>query len=539
MTDLATPSTADENIGDKVVVDPAETDAVVDELALSEAVIDDALVTEAAVDETLVTETVAAETLVDAAVADEASTADGAGTPPLVWGPPAEPAPRRSWRKALWIGIPVAVVVGAAWYFGTTLIAPGMVVGNVAVGGMTVDAAAAKIDAAVAGTTLTLSADGEEGRVSGADLGAAVDAKALAQRALQSHPLWNVTNWYPESGSSLRPTIDSELASAALRSALPGVYVAPVNAALAYDPTTLTFVATDGADGVAVARTEVRGALVAALNDAAPVTAVDVHPAPLAPELPTLAAINRAAVLNSVLDTAGFYVGTERVVPIDRATAASWITVEPDAAAGLFRFKVDASALPALVETLPALVDRAAVDTKVVVNSAGATLATIAEGAVGRAMGSTKGIADAFAEQLNSGSGAYELAVTETPFAVATLHRRIEVDISEQRTYLFENDQVVQSWAVSTGLPGHDTNQGKFKIYAHVRIQDMGSEAAGYLTKNVPWVSYFNGDEAFHGAYWHNNFGHRMSHGCVNMRLPEAQYVYDWAPIGTEVWVHG
>ena len=51
-------------------------------------------------------------------------------------------------------------------------------------------------------------------------------------------------------------------------------------------------------------------------------------------------------------------------------------------------------------------------------------------------------------------------------------------------------------------------------------------------------MSYFNGDEAFHSAYWHNNFGNRMSHGCVNMPIPEAKFVYEWAPIGTEVWVH-
>ena len=131
--------------------------------------------------------------------------------------------------------------------------------------------------------------------------------------------------------------------------------------------------------------------------------------------------------------------------------------------------------------------------------------------------------------------------------ALASLRRLWRMHV---RDYPFDNlgiehnpgleaDELVRSWSVSTGVPGHDTNLGRFKVFAHVRIQDMGSEAAGYLTKDVPWVSYYNGDEAFHGAYWHNNFGHPMSHGCVNMRLPEAKFVYEWAPIGTEVWVHG
>ena len=51
-------------------------------------------------------------------------------------------------------------------------------------------------------------------------------------------------------------------------------------------------------------------------------------------------------------------------------------------------------------------------------------------------------------------------------------------------------------------------------------------------------MSYFNGDEGFHGTYWHNNFGTPMSHGCINMTIPQAKELYDWAYRGTEVSVH-
>jgi lipoprotein-anchoring transpeptidase ErfK/SrfK len=60
----------------------------------------------------------------------------------------------------------------------------------------------------------------------------------------------------------------------------------------------------------------------------------------------------------------------------------------------------------------------------------------------------------------------------------------------------------------------------------------------GYNLPNVPWVMYFAGANAIHGAYWHNNFGRPMSHGCVNMRISEAQWLYNWASIGTPVVVH-
>lgn len=59
-----------------------------------------------------------------------------------------------------------------------------------------------------------------------------------------------------------------------------------------------------------------------------------------------------------------------------------------------------------------------------------------------------------------------------------------------------------------------------------------------YGVDNVPNVLYFSLDaEALHGAYWHNNFGNPMSHGCVNLPLDVAEFLYSWAPLGTPVIV--
>ena len=60
----------------------------------------------------------------------------------------------------------------------------------------------------------------------------------------------------------------------------------------------------------------------------------------------------------------------------------------------------------------------------------------------------------------------------------------------------------------------------------------------GYNLPNVPWTMYFHGGYAIHGTYWHNNFGRPMSHGCVNMKTPEAKILFQWAPKGTLVVVH-
>jgi lipoprotein-anchoring transpeptidase ErfK/SrfK len=88
---------------------------------------------------------------------------------------------------------------------------------------------------------------------------------------------------------------------------------------------------------------------------------------------------------------------------------------------------------------------------------------------------------------------------------------------------------------VSTGTGNTPTPVGEYAIYSKVRSQTMSGP--GYSLPNVEFVSYFYSSYAIHGTYWHNNFGQPMSHGCVNMRNTDAEWLYTWAPIGTPVSV--
>lgn len=117
--------------------------------------------------------------------------------------------------------------------------------------------------------------------------------------------------------------------------------------------------------------------------------------------------------------------------------------------------------------------------------------------------------------------------------------KRIEVDLTHQRVKAFEGDRLVYEFVVSTGKWGW-TPTGEFTIWAKVKSQLMkgGSKALHtyYYLPNVPYVMFFyNKDTAkirgfsFHGTYWHENFGHPMSHGCVNMRTEDAKTLYEWA----------
>jgi lipoprotein-anchoring transpeptidase ErfK/SrfK len=59
-----------------------------------------------------------------------------------------------------------------------------------------------------------------------------------------------------------------------------------------------------------------------------------------------------------------------------------------------------------------------------------------------------------------------------------------------------------------------------------------------YYLEAVPWVMYFDGDRALHGEYWHDRLGFKRSHGCVNLAPLDARWLYDWAEVGTPVWVY-
>lgn len=117
----------------------------------------------------------------------------------------------------------------------------------------------------------------------------------------------------------------------------------------------------------------------------------------------------------------------------------------------------------------------------------------------------------------------------------------IEVDLSDQALRAWEHDRLVFWTLVSTGLPQYPTPTGTFRVYVKLRYERMRGGTPGidyYDLPNVPHTMYFYLGYALHGAYWHNNFGHPMSHGCVNLPLDAAAWLYDWTPVGTVVWIH-
>jgi hypothetical protein len=103
----------------------------------------------------------------------------------------------------------------------------------------------------------------------------------------------------------------------------------------------------------------------------------------------------------------------------------------------------------------------------------------------------------------------------------------IEVNVTEQRVTAWEGPVPVMSFLSSTGLPGTPTVLGEFNIYWKLEATLM--TGPDYYLPEVPYTMYFYRGYGLHGAYWHNNFGQPMSHGCVNLSIDEAKQLFQWA----------
>jgi lipoprotein-anchoring transpeptidase ErfK/SrfK len=113
--------------------------------------------------------------------------------------------------------------------------------------------------------------------------------------------------------------------------------------------------------------------------------------------------------------------------------------------------------------------------------------------------------------------------------------RWLQVDLSSQRLIAWEGNTPVYAVIVSTGKPATPTVTGVFEVQSMHRSTRM--RGPGYDVPNVPWTMYFHRGYAIHGAYWHYNFGTPVSHGCVNVAVDHAEWLFNWSSVGTPVVV--
>ncbi|MEP7288171.1 MAG: L,D-transpeptidase [Chloroflexota bacterium] len=119
--------------------------------------------------------------------------------------------------------------------------------------------------------------------------------------------------------------------------------------------------------------------------------------------------------------------------------------------------------------------------------------------------------------------------------------RWVSIDLSEQVLTAYEGDQAIFTTLVSTGKGTRPTRPGLFHIYLRQTVGDMSALMGTpdyYNIYNVPWVMYFSDGMALHAAPWHDNFGYVMSHGCVNMAITDARWLFGWTESAPSTWVY-
>jgi lipoprotein-anchoring transpeptidase ErfK/SrfK len=114
--------------------------------------------------------------------------------------------------------------------------------------------------------------------------------------------------------------------------------------------------------------------------------------------------------------------------------------------------------------------------------------------------------------------------------------RWIQIDLPRQRLIAWEGASPVYAVLISTGKSSTPTPTGSFSIQTRHRYARMQGD--DYDISDVPYTMYYSGNYAIHGAYWHRRFGTPVSHGCVNVAVNHARWLFYWARIGTPVVVH-
>ena len=120
--------------------------------------------------------------------------------------------------------------------------------------------------------------------------------------------------------------------------------------------------------------------------------------------------------------------------------------------------------------------------------------------------------------------------------------RWVDIDTSKQRADFYVGSNLVYAALISSGIAATYTTPGSWNIFRRIRDERMiGDDGYGdpYDFSNVYFTQYFTWSWiGLHYCYWHDNFGTRQSHGCINMRLDDARWAWHFCSLDTKVVVH-
>lgn len=240
-------------------------------------------------------------------------------------------------------------------------------------------------------------------------------------------------------------------------------------------------------------------------------------------------------------------VGT-KTVAISQDDIKSWLHIVTDKKTKTAYIHLDQDAIGPSIDDITSKFSKNPVN-QVTVTHPDGSQAVVVGGRNGASVGDPKELAKQLAPNVLGAKGMQlNVPLQSVPFqsvTAAAFDKLIEVNVVTKQMYLYDKGNFTRQYAVSAGAPATPTPIGQFKIYSKYAVQDMkgnNPDGSKYFQPNVRWINYFlPGGYAVHGVYWHplSWFGAiNSSHGCVGIPDDEAQWVYNWAPIGTTVITH-
>jgi lipoprotein-anchoring transpeptidase ErfK/SrfK len=441
---------------------------------------------------------------------------------------------------------------------------PGSTLGGVSVAGMTRDEVTAAVRERAAGTTITIDSGAAAGTrtVHLSDLGYTVDVDATVDAVFSANESWSsfATSLVSERDVDAVVTTDPARTAAVAAELVEQTDRAGRDAAVELAPDKKSFVAVAAVEGERVAPESFQDVVATSARDLASTTAtvtfVDTEPTVTTAEAEQVARAANALVARKVSVSDG-----EDRHSASRTLKASWVTI-PSTDGSLGSPALDVAKVKAWVAevaTAAKVEPRAGVRN---VDADGDVLSVYTQARDGKTVSNVPGLARATAAALAAGKDykgkfAYDTTKakwTERRVAAGAEHlaypategeKWIDVDLGRHTMTAYVGAKVVYGpVAMVNGSDLKPTVVGTFRVYIKRELQTMrGSNADGskYETPDVPWISYFHNGFALHGAPWRSSFGYagsRGSHGCINLPVPVAKWVFDFATIGTTVTTH-
>jgi len=457
------------------------------------------------------------------------------------------------------VALAAAVTVAYAMYFAHRAL-PNTVVGHTDVSGQSEAQLRQSLTDAATATTLSITINGEQQQATLGDLGYSLNMDDTLKQILapNSSPTHRVTALFGHKNIAPVFTHDENTLSTYASGLTDKYGTAPVNSTVTLDGTTFT----------ATADTPGKGIDADSLTSAAASMASSLKPASLDLGVVDLPATITKAAAQSVADKANAMVATSVVINDGKADhsptpadIASWITITTGDDS-MPVATVDAAKVTAWLQPVADSLTVKAVNGVHNVDATGAVVSTPTQGVDGRTVNNVDALSADIVKAVQSATaynGTFEYDTTKatytnkqvvqvpgvTAYQPAADEKWIDVNLSTFKVTAYVGSQVVYGpVTVSIGKKTSPTVTGIYHIYLKYAVQDMKvTQPDGSIedVPNVKWVSYFYNGYALHAAWWltsPSQWGNYQSHGCVNMHDADAQWIFNWAPIGTTVVSH-